>query len=109
MVGSLMVGSLMVGNAGYRDGYPMSTLAATLPRCHAALGTRRSAAWAYAVSYPSGLAHGAVHAVRVAILTRLWANTPCPQQVRANRMAVSSVRLQPRPVRTVIRSIAGAS
>ena len=34
MVGSLMVGSLMVGNAGYRDGYPMSTLAATLPRCH---------------------------------------------------------------------------
>jgi hypothetical protein len=35
------------------------------------------------------------HAARALILTRLWANTPCPHQVRAPRMPVSSVRFQP--------------
>ncbi|EPQ71858.1 hypothetical protein MMEU_3240 [Mycobacterium marinum str. Europe] len=36
-----------------------------------------------------------VHAVRAPILTRLWAKTPCPHQVRAPVMPVSSVRFQP--------------
>ena len=35
------------------------------------------------------------HAVRVLILTRLCAKTPCPHQVRAPWMPVSSVRFQP--------------
>lgn len=32
---------------------------------------------------------------RAPILTRLWAKTPCPHQVRAPAMPVSSVRFQP--------------
>ena len=35
------------------------------------------------------------HAARVPILTRLWAKTPCPHQVRAPLRPVSSVRFQP--------------
>lgn len=43
----------------------------------------------------AGVTRGLGQAVRVAILVRLWANTPCPIQVRAPSVVSIMVRSQP--------------